>query len=101
MINEQYTILCQSIVQEHTIELQSPLHSPLITYPGLFFLRWGVMAYQDNFTHLSQINHRVGRKQEIPQKKHLTICKQNLACLTYDPSYARTHSGEMTSNLER
>ena len=27
------------------------------------------MAYQDNFTHLSQINHRVGQKQEIPQKK--------------------------------
>ena len=26
----------------------------------------------------------MGRKQEVSEKKHLTTCKQNLACLTYD-----------------
>ena len=28
------------------------------------------------------------------EKNHLTACKQNLACLTRDLSWARTHSGE-------
>ena len=35
---------------------------------------------------LSQVNCEVGRKWEISKKNHLTSCKQNLACLTYDPS---------------
>ena len=38
---------------------------------------------------------------EIPEKNHLTTRKQNLACLTCDPSEARTHSGKMASDLER
>ena len=29
---------------------------------------------------------RVGRKQEIPEKNHLTTRKQNFACLMCDPS---------------
>ena len=33
-------------------------------------------------------NHKVGRKREIPDKNHPTTRKQNLACLTYDQSYA-------------
>ena len=52
---------------------------------------------------LSWVVRWVGRKREIPEKKkkkHLTIRKQNMACLTCDPSKARTHSGEM-SDLER
>ena len=36
---------------------------------------------------LSQVNHKVGQKREIPEKKNnLTTHKQNLACLTCDPS---------------
>ena len=35
---------------------------------------------------LSRFNRKVGRKREIPEKSHLTTRKQNLACLTYDPS---------------
>ena len=47
---------------------------------------------------LRRVNRKVGQKQEIPEKKHLTTRKQNLA---RDPREARTHSGEVTSNLER
>ena len=44
---------------------------------------------------LSPASHDVGRKWEIPKKKHLTVtCKLNLA-------YLVTHSGEMTSDSER
>ena len=31
---------------------------------------------------------------------YVTTRKQNLACFTYDPIYARTHSGETTSDLK-
>ena len=57
-------------------------------------------ARQDYFTHFESVNRKVGRKREIPEKKYLTTCKQNLACATCEPSYARTHSEEMTSDLE-
>ena len=40
---------------------------------------------------LSQVNRKVGRKQEIPEKSHLNTCKQNLACLKCDPIWSRTH----------
>ena len=49
---------------------------------------------------LSQVSCKVGWKWEIPEKKHLTARKQNLACLRCDPSQAPTHSDEMTSDLE-
>ena len=35
---------------------------------------------------LSRVNRKVGQKRKIPEKKHLTTHKQNLDCLTYDPS---------------
>ena len=35
---------------------------------------------------LSRFNRKVGRKREIPEKKHLTTHKHNLACLTCDQS---------------
>ena len=35
---------------------------------------------------LSRVNCKIGRKREIPEKHHLTSHKQNLACLTVDPS---------------
>ena len=44
----------------------------------------GVMARQDYFTPFDP--SKVERKREIPKKKHLTTRKQNLACLTCDPS---------------
>ena len=58
-----------------------------------------VTARQDYFI-LSRVNRKMGRKQEIPKNNHLTTRKQNLACLTCDTSETRTHSGEMTSDLE-
>ena len=33
---------------------------------------------------LSRVNREVGRKREIPEQKHLTTHKENLACLTCD-----------------
>ena len=32
---------------------------------------------------LSWVNHKMGRKQEIPKENHLTIHKQNMTCLTW------------------
>ena len=46
------------------------------------------------------LNRKLGQKGENPEKNHLT-CKQNLACLASNPSWALSHSGEMMSNLER
>ena len=42
-----------------------------------------------------------GTKTGNPSEKQLTTCKQTLACRTCDPSWARTHSNEMMSDLER
>ena len=38
-------------------------------------------------------------QERSPEKKHLTTCKQSLACLACNPSWARIHSDE-TSDLE-
>ena len=35
---------------------------------------------------LRGVNRKVEQKQEIPKQNHLTTHKQNLACLTCDPS---------------
>ena len=49
-------------------------------------MRGGVFtARQDYFTHLSRANRKVVQKREIPEKN---THKQNLACLTCDPSKA-------------
>ena len=39
-----------------------------------------------NLLILSRVNLKVGTKRGIPEKNHLTTCKQNLACFTCDPS---------------
>ena len=44
---------------------------------------------------LSWVNWRWDENDSSPQKK------QNMACLTGDPSQARTNSGEMTSEISR
>ena len=43
-------------------------------------------------SRLFQCKSLGGAKTGDPEKKHLTTRKQNLACFTYDPSEARTHS---------
>ena len=67
----------------------------------VFFFIW--VLRPDNIISLilNQVSRKVGRKWGIPEKTHLTTRKQKLACLTCDPSEVRTHSGEMTSDLER
>ena len=67
---------------------------------SVFFFYLGFMAGQDYFTHFEPHQSLGGAKTGYPEKNHLTIRKQNLACLTGDPSKARIHSGEMTSDLE-
>ena len=66
----------------------------------IFFSYWVWWPVKIISLNLSQVNHKLGRKRENPEKNHLTTHKQNLACLTCDPSEAWTHSGEMTSKLE-
>ena len=56
--------------------------------------------FLDHFIHFEPSQSLGYAKREIPGKNHLTTRKQNQACLTCDPSYARTHCGEMTSELE-
>ena len=66
-----------------------------------FFFGLGFTAYQDYFVHFEQsLIVRWGEKRRFPRKTP-DHRKQNLACLTCDPSWARTHSGEMMSGLER
>ena len=43
---------------------------------------------------LSRVNLKVGQKREIPETNHLITLKQNFACLTCDPSWAGTLSGQ-------
>ena len=53
----------------------------------IFFFLFGVLQPVKIISLiLSQVNHEVGRKREIIEKKHLTTHKQNLACLKSDPS---------------
>ena len=54
-------------------------------------------ARQDYFI-LSRFSRKP--KRAIPENNHPTTRKQNLACLTCDLSDTRTHSGELTSDLE-
>ena len=52
-----------------------------------YFFYLGLTALQDYFTNFEQSQSlRWGENERSPRKKHLTTRKQNLACLTYDPS---------------
>ena len=67
----------------------------------IFFFWFGFYGPSRLFhSFWAESNDRWGEKREIHEKKHMTTHKQNLACLTCDPSYARTHSSEMTSDEE-
>ena len=55
----------------------------------------GFTARQDYFTHLEPSQSVGEAKCEIPEKKTPIHSEGNLACLTCDPSYARTQSGEI------
>ena len=55
----------------------------LITFFFIFIVYWPIKVIS---LILSPVNREVGRKQEIPEKNNLTTRKQNLACLTCDPS---------------
>ena len=54
-----------------------------------FWMSWGfffivLLGFRQNyFTHLSQVSRKVGRKWEIPEKNHLTTCKQSSSCLSW------------------
>ena len=56
-----------------------------------FYFIWFLRSVKFILLILSRANGK------NPEKKHLTTRKQNLACLIYDPSWART----LTSDLER
>ena len=77
------------------ISLDEPILDRRDFFFFFFFFLFGFISLI-----LSRVNRKVGQKQEIPEKNHQTIHKQNLAYLTRDPSKTRTHNGEMTSDLE-
>ena len=47
----------------------------------IFFFYLGLRPIRIISLILSWVNRKMGQKWEIPEKKHLTTCKQNLACL--------------------
>ena len=65
-----------------------------------FFIIWVLRPVKIISLILSWVNHKVGQKWEIPEKNYLTTRKQNLTCLTCDPSLSRTHRGKMMSDLD-
>ena len=65
----------------------------------LFYL--GFTAHQDYFTHFEPSQSFGRAKTGDPREKTPDHTQANLASLTRDPSKDRTHSGEMTSDLER
>ena len=70
-----------------------------ISYLFLFFIIW---VLRSRLFHSFRAESIVRWDENgIPNKNHLTTHKQNLASLTCDPSQARTHSSEMTRDLER
>ena len=50
-----------------------------------FDLIWVLRPVKTISLILSQVSRKVGRKQEIQEKKHLTTLKQKLTCLTLWP----------------
>ena len=66
-------------------QLYKPLKRSCHYAPSkLFSLIWVLLPVKIISLILSRVNQKVGRKPEIPEKKHLTARKQNLACLTCD-----------------
>ena len=65
---------------------RSTMTKQLFFFSSFFFFIWGLRLLKIISLILSRVNHKMGRKREIPQKIHLTTCKQNLVCFTYDPS---------------
>ena len=53
------------------------------SYSARLFFIWILRPITIISLSLSRVNHKVGRKREIPEKKHLTTRKQNLACLMW------------------
>ena len=102
----------KSFFEVEEIRLHKPLTPPNYANIGVFvsvmkhkYYCWQGINYlcftarQDYFI-LSRFNRKMGWKREIPENNHSTTRKQNLACLTCDPSETRTYSGELTSDLE-
>ena len=76
MLHENITCIFFCIIQ--------PAIKITDTFDFLFYL--GFTARQNYFIHFEPSQSLGGAKLQIPKKKHLTTCKQNMACLTCDPS---------------
>ena len=84
----------RSITKKYIIS--SPDGSILIFFFVLFFFflcwrrgasgGWGYCPSRFFHSFWAESIVRLRRKREIPEKNHLTTCRQNLACLTCDPS---------------
>ena len=74
-----------SRLETATVEAKESAGAPTGKIFIIFFI-WVLWPVKIILLILSRIKCKVGRKWEIPEKNHLTTRKQNLACLTYDPS---------------
>ena len=75
-----YIVICQ---KTSLPDIQALRTNTLIHF---FFFIWILRPFKIIWLILSRVNRLVGRKWEIPEKNHLTTRKQNLVCLTCDPS---------------
>ena len=66
--------------------LEAELLDLTVIQQVFFFFIWVLRTVKTISLILSQVSHKVGQKQEIPEKNHLTTCKQNLTSLASDPS---------------
>ena len=81
-----YFILTQFLPQVRTAQIHYR-HIPQGFWVFFLFI-WVLRLVKFISLIVSPINRKVGRKQEIPEKNHLTTIKQNFARLTCDPSWA-------------
>ena len=91
-----------AVLQNNILPASRCLFLDILLLLFFFFFFWGGggggggMVRQDYFTHfeasqsLSVAKTGRGRKRNIQETLHPTIRKQNLACLTCDPSQAQT-----------
>ena len=85
-------------IQANNVKISTECHNqshPVAPRGRCFYL--GFSARQGYFTHFESSQSLGGAKMGDPREKP----PDHMACLTCDPSEARTHSSAMTSDLER
>ena len=89
MANSVHLIRVGTVCSGLSVRILSEFYSigRLFHTIGFFIFLFGVLWPVKNFSLiLSQVNCKVRQKLQIPEKNYLITHKQNLVCLTCDPS---------------